>query len=459
MDIDPRRAVRLQDLLLGRRYRSRYRYTSGNDVRLFRSGAQLFDAMIQRIDAATRDVALETYIFYDDDLGRAVSAALLRAAARGVRVRVITDGIGSPRIALFDDWVAAGVEHRVYNPHIFGRFGFSRTHRKLAVIDSQYAYCGGINVVDDLVHDDKALPFPRWDFAVELSGPVVVDVREAIELQWRRIRLGFRPPLPAPSAQPRFPGVPANVSFMAPHPTGQGTGRTVPTADDALRELAPAEPLSRAERIVERLRARLRASVRDPRTARVPCVAFVARDNVVNRRAIERVYLDAIGQARHEVLLANPYFMPGRRLRRALIEAAGRGVTVRLLIGRKEFKLLDYGVRFLYRALLCAGVQIAEYEKTLLHGKVAVVDSKWGTVGSSNLDALSLVLNNEANVLMVLHPQIQELRDAILAAFDDATQIDRAHYDARPMRERTVSWLAYTTYRAVMKLITIGGYD
>lgn len=458
-EVDPRRAVRLRDLLLGRRYRSRYRFTSGNDVRLFASGAALFGAMIERIDAATRDVALETYIFCDDDLGRALSDALLRAAGRGVRVRVITDGIGSPHIALFEAWRAAGVEHRVYNPHIFGRFGFSRTHRKLAVIDDLYAYCGGINVVDDIEQDGRKLPFPRWDFAVELGGPVVVDVREAIELQWHRIRLGHRPPLPQGSAVPRFRGVPASAGFMAPHPTGHGTGRPAQAIDDVLRELAPVVPSGRAAGIVERLRARLRASVPDPRTARVPCVAFVARDNVVNRRAIEKAYLDAIGEAREEVLLANPYFMPGRRLRRALVEAAGRGVRVRLLIGRKEFKVLDYGVPFLYHALLSAGVQIAEYEKTMLHGKVAVVDSRWGTVGSSNLDALSLVLNNEANVLMVLHPQIQQLRDAILGAFADATPIDRARYEARPLLERAVNWVAYAGYRAVMKLLTVGGYD
>jgi cardiolipin synthase A/B len=458
-DIDPRRAVRLRDLLLGRRYRSRYRFTSGNEVRLFGSGAALFGAMIERIDAATSDVALETYIFCDDDIGRAVSDALVRAVARGVRVRVITDGIGSPHIPLFDVWRAQGVEHRIYNPHIFGRFGFSRTHRKLAVIDDQYAYCGGINVIDDLEQDGRKLPFPRWDFAVELAGPVVVDVREAIQLQWHRIRLGHRPPLTHASAVPRFPGVPASAGFMAPHPTGHGTGRPVQAIDEALRELAPIVPQGRAARIIERLRARLRASVRDPRTARVPCVAFVARDNVVNRRAIEKAYLDAIGEAREEVLLANPYFMPGRRLRRALVEAAGRGISVRLLIGRKEFKVLDYGVPFLYHALLSAGVQIAEYEKTMLHGKVAVVDSRWGTVGSSNLDALSLVLNNEANVLMVRHPQILALREAILSAFGDAAQIDRARYEARPVLERALSWMAYAGYRAVMKLLTVGGYD
>ncbi|MBV8260377.1 MAG: cardiolipin synthase B, partial [Paraburkholderia sp.] len=93
--IGSQRVVRLREALLGRRYRSRYRFTSGNDVRLFGSSADLFGAMIARIDAATRDVALETYIFCDDAIGRSLSEALIRAAARGVRVRVITDGIGS----------------------------------------------------------------------------------------------------------------------------------------------------------------------------------------------------------------------------------------------------------------------------------------------------------------------------------------------------------------------------
>jgi cardiolipin synthase len=151
--------------------------------------------------------------------------------------------------------------------------------------------------------------------------------------------------------------------------------------------------------------------------------------------------------------------MPGRRLRRALIDAAARGVSVKLLIGRKEFAFLDHAVPFLYETLLAAGVQIAEYERTMLHGKVAVVDSQWATVGSSNLDALSLVLNNEANVLMVLHPEIAELRQCMLVAFAEAVPIDRVHYEARPMLERSLSWLAYMTYRAAMKLLTVGSYD
>jgi cardiolipin synthase len=413
-----RRFARLRQSLLGRRYWQRYRFTSGNDVKLLCSGDEFFAALIERIDAAQSDVALETYIFCDDSAGQAVSAALMRAVARGVKVRVITDGIGTERLPMFNEWPLAGIDHRIYNPHLFGRFGFSRTHRKIAVVDDQFGYCGGINIVDDYENNGEKLPYRRWDFAVELHGPVVADIRQAFEVQWRRIQLGHRP---LESLEPDF---------------GPKTMASLGT-----------------------LRRRRRNRNEALWGGGQPCVAFVARDNLINRRAIEKAYLTAIGQARSEVLLANPYFMPGRKLRRALVFAARRGVDVKLIIGRKEFKALDYAVPFLYRALLKAGVQIAEYEKTMLHGKVAVVDSNWGTVGSSNLDALSLMLNNEANVVLVNDPSIDALREAILAAFKESRRIDEARYDARPAGERLLNWLAYTTYRAVMKLLTVGGYD
>ncbi|WP_144111526.1 cardiolipin synthase ClsB [Paraburkholderia sp. BCC1886] len=413
-----RRFARLRQSLLGRRYWQRYRFTSGNDVKLLRSGEAFFTALIERIDAAQHDVVLETYIFCNDQAGQDVSAALLRAAARGVKVRAITDGIGTARLAMFNDWPAGGIDHRIYNPHLFGRFGFSRTHRKLAVIDDQFGYCGGINIVDDYENNGEKLPFRRWDFAVELHGPVVADIRQAFELQWRRIRLGHRP-----------------IESLQP-------------------DLGPDTAASLGS-----LRRRRRRRNEQLWAGGQPCVAFVARDNLINRRAIEKAYLTAIGQSRREVLLANPYFMPGRKLRRALVLAARRGVEVKLIIGRKEFKALDYAVPFLYRSLLKAGVHIAEYEKTLLHGKVAVVDSNWATVGSSNLDALSLMLNNEANVVLVNDPSIDVLRDAILVAFKDSRRIDEARYAARPAGTRALNWLAYTTYRAVMKVLTVGGYD
>jgi cardiolipin synthase len=401
---------------------SRLAFTTGNAVRLFEGGDAFFSALIERIDAAHEQVALETYIFCNDAVGARVSDALLRAVERGVRVRVITDGVGTERLPLFDTWVASGIEHCIFNPYLFGRFGFSRTHRKLAVVDRDYAYCGGINIVDDHDQNGTTLPFPRWDFAVEMAGPVVSDVLAAFELQWHRILFGHKP--------------------YAQYAAGMHGGDAFP---DLFRRWMRSHRWIKASAL---------------HNVTEPSVAFVARDNVVNRRAIEKAYLAAIGRARQRILLANPYFMPGRKLRRALSGAARRGVDVRLLVGRKEFAALDAAVPFLYHTLLRAGVRIAEYDKTMLHGKVAVIDDNWATVGSSNLDALSLMLNNEANVVLVRYDALTNaLRDAIVAAFGDGREIDAALYAARPRAERVLNWLAYTVYRTVMKVLTVGHYD
>jgi cardiolipin synthase len=396
------RQADLPDRAAPSRSDARLRFTTGNRLRLLETGTAYFAALVQRIDGAQREVRLETYIFEDDSAGQVVAGALMRAAQRGVRVRLITDGIGTKRLPLLDRCAAAGVAHRVFNPHLFGRFGFSRTHRKLAVVDDRHGYVGGINIVDDLNHDGHRLDAPRWDFAIETEGAVVAEIATAFDIQWQRIETRY-------NAAPLF---------------------------------AP------------------RAAFRRPaETLHAPQVAFVARDNFRARRAIEKAYLVAIGRARDEVVLANPYFAPGRRLRRALTGAARRGVRVSLLIGRKEFAALDYAVPFLYATLLNAGVRIAEYDKALLHAKVAVVDGQWATVGSSNLDALSLVLNNEANLVLLGCPEIAGLRRAILKAIGEATPIDAAHYAARPWHSRLLSRIAYTAYRWTMKLITVGQYD
>ncbi|WP_179403567.1 cardiolipin synthase ClsB [Burkholderia guangdongensis] len=421
MDARERFAQLRQMFLQERGSASRLAFTSGNTVRLCEGGDAFFASLVARIDAAREQVALETYIFSHDAAGSRVSDALLRAAARGVRVRVITDGVGTERLPLFDTWAASGIEHHIYNRYLFGRFGFSRTHRKLAVVDRDLAYCGGINIVDDYDQNGTTLPFPRWDFTVEMAGPVASDVLAAFELQWHRIESGHKP--------------------LAQYAAGVG-GDAFP---DTFRRWLRSHRWIKASAL---------------RSVSAPSVAFVARDNVANRRAIEKAYLAAIGRARHQVLLANPYFMPGRKLRRALSGAARRGVDVRILIGRKEFAALDTAVPFLYHALLRAGVRIAEYDKTILHGKVAVIDDNWATVGSSNLDALSLMLNNEANVVLVRHDALTNaLRDAILAAFADGREIDPARYAARPLAERMLNWLAYTVYRAAMKVLTVGSYD
>lgn len=394
--------------LAGRRA-MRLRFTPGNTITLLRGGAQFFPALIRRIDEARHRVAIETYMICHDRAGQALGAALMRAARRGVEVRLITDGIGTAALGMFAEWEAAGVRRRIYNPHLIGRFGVTRTHRKIALIDDRHGFVGGINFVEDFINDGQRLPAPRWDFALEIEGPLTEDIGAAIEWQWRRI--GNEPPLKR--SWPRWRHMP------------QGT-----SADRLLR-------VSRG----------------------ISLAAFVARDNLVNRRAIEKAYLYAIGRASRQVLLANAYFVPGRRMRRALVEAAQRGVEVRLLVGRKEFAMLDHAVPFLYRSLLKAGVVINEYDKTLLHAKVAVVDDAWATVGSSNLDALSLLVNHEANVVIVDDPVVAEIGAAIRAALGEARLIDQDSYAARPLSARIKSWVAYHAYRLAMKLLTAGRYD
>jgi cardiolipin synthase len=454
--------ARLRRRFEGRRLSRRVRFTIGNRVELFGSGEAFFAALILRIDAAQHEVALETYIFRADPSGMAVSDALIRAARRGLRVRVITDAVGTGKLSLFNDWRGAGIDHRIYNPPwLFSRFGLSRTHRKLAAVDRRYGYCGGHNIVDDRLERGRPLPFPRWDYTAELEGPVVDDMAAAFDLQWRRIVLKRVPP---PSAVPdELSGTPQRPPGTSDPPGAAGAPHTPPgmpgmSGRAGIAQLGGA-PMLAQDATPRNARSQRRANPLPPNNLDVPRVAFVARDNINNRRAIEKAYLYAIGRAKREILVANPYFVPGRKVRRALVRAARRGIQITLLIGRKEFSTLDYAVPFLYGLLLPLGVRIGEYDKTILHGKVAVVDGVWGTVGSSNLDALSLVLNHEANVVLVRHPAIHPLRDAILRAYAEATPVDPKRYASRPLFERVMNWVAFKVYRFLMKVLTIGGYD
>ena len=150
------------------------------------------------------------------------------------------------------------------------------------------------------------------------------------------------------------------------------------------------------------------------RRAATQRAAFLVRDNLWHRNDIEDAYLDAIGRARSEILIASSYFFPGLRFRRALAEAAARGVRVILLLqGRVEYRLLHYASRALYGALLDAGVEIHEYHKSFLHAKVAVIDRRWATVGSSNIDPFSLLLAREANVVVDDEAFASELRASL----------------------------------------------
>ena len=398
-------------------------------LQLLQGGQAFFPALIQAFDAAARWVQLETYIFDFHGAGAEVAEALMRAARRGVTVQVLVDGIGTE--ALSDAWQKklsdAGVHWCVYSPLAAGLGGLGllvpdrwrRLHRKLCVIDQRTVFCGGINVLDDFYDPNHGdLQAPRFDFALAATGPLAVDAADAMALLWWRVQAGY-------SARQRH----LSVAWEAFRAAGYG-GRT-----DAAQLASQAEAAATGS-------SRARASL-------------LLRDNLRNRSSIERAYRKAIGQARQEVIVANAYFLPGGKLRRALVRAAKRGVRVTLLLqGRYEYFMQYHAARPVYGALLAAGVEIYEYEPSFLHAKVAVVDGHWATVGSSNLDPLSLLLAREANVVVQDRDFAEDLRRQLRQAMTShGRRIDPTAYSRRPLGQRLRGWLAYALVRLALLVI------
>ena len=318
------------------------RWVGGNQFRLLENGEEYFPRVFEAIAGARREVFVETFILFDDKIGRGLHAALLQAAQGGAQVHVLVDGFGSPDLP--EEFVAslvqAGVRFRVFDPgpRLFGqRLNLlRRMHRKIVVVDGALGFIGGINYSADHVADYG--PEAKQDYAVEVRGPIVAHMHRFVR----------------------------------------------------------AAVLPRAE-----LRQRLRAAPPAPPPEGEAGALFVTRDNRHHTTDIERHYRIALRAARERVVIANAYFFPGYRLVRELRRAARRGVDVALILqGEPDMAIVKTAASLLYDHLQRAGVHIYEYCERPLHGKVALVDGDWATVGSSNLDPLSLSLNLEANVFI-----------------------------------------------------------
>ncbi len=189
--------------------------------------------------------------------------------------------------------------------------------------------------------------------------------------------------------------------------------------------------------------------------------AFVVRDNLRHRRDIEDAYLAALAAAQNDVLIASAYFLPGRRFRHALVDAARRGCRVAVLLqGQVEYALLHYATQALYGQLLENGVRIFEYRAGFLHAKVAVVDDAWATVGSSNIDPFSLLLAREANVVVKDAGFAGRLRASLARALaQDAIEITHADFHKSPLLVRALRWAAYGLVRLMLGVTRYGGAD
>lgn len=385
------------------------KFADGNRIQLLQRGAEFFPVLIAAIDSAKRDVSLETYIYADDAAGASVTDALERAAQRGVSVRLLIDGFGAKDFR--KDWrdrlQTAKASVLSYRPDItpwtFRTERLRRMHRKIAVIDGCIAFVGGINIIDDLT--EVPAGSPRFDLAVRVDGPVVADIYLAVEKLWRRVAW-----------------------------------------------------LRLKQRFSQKLRMDPFAFTAKPRGEQK--VAFLTRDNLRHRYSIETEYLAAIKGARREVFIACAYFLPGVRFRHALVNATARGVRVVLVLqGHTDHVLLQLATRAFYESMLDQGVEIYEYTKSELHAKAAVVDGRWATVGSSNLDPLSLVLAREANVFVQDEVFADSLRSSIESAIKEgADPVRRMLWKHRPLWQRVTIWFGYGFARFAMGMLGMRGY-
>ena len=394
--------------------------TTFDTLHLLQGSTELFPAMVAAIDAAQHSVQLETYIFDTTASGAEVACALERAGQRGVTVRLVVDGFGTPKLTA--EWSrrfqSAGVQVLVFEPIVtFGFFflpsQWRRLHRKLCIVDDNLAFCGGINILDDF-HDPNhgQLAAPRFDFSIRVTGKIVASMQEVTSKLW--------------------------ANLIAQH---HGI-KKVPE-----RMLAALESFSN-QNIFTNYKTTYHSQY-SANSYKTGTAYLVLRDNVRNRSAIERAYLHAIGDARSHIIIANAYFLPGKKLRRALIHAARRGVKVQLLLqGRYEYFLQYHAIRPVYGALLSQGIEIYEYTPSYLHAKVAVVDDVWATVGSSNLDPLSLLLAREANIVAHDAPFAKQLRARLeQSILHQSQRVEPEALAKRPWSQRVRDRIAYIFMR------------
>lgn len=408
-------------------------FTGGNQVQLLRGGRELFPALVKAIDQARHTVWMANYLTSTEGLAAHVLQALMAAAERGVSVHLVVDGVGSRDVpeAIWQGLRDSGVELVVYRPVkglaslVFNSRNWRRMHLKVCVTDEAQGFVGGINLIDDyydLAHGWASEP--RLDYAVQVQGPALTPMQHTVRALWTRATVGrdWRDDV---------------IDWIK-----------VPGRVRRLKRLRNVWQQARL-RLTPHEQGHLKARAHDRQPMRC---AFVLRDNLRQRRTIEQASVQAIQQARHRVDIVTPYFYPGRVLKRALRHAAERGVKVRLLLqGKVDYRIAAVAARVLYDDLQRHGVRIYEYQAAWLHAKVLCVDDEWATVGSSNLDPLSMLMNLEGNVIVRDRAFAHTMAEALARDFADSVEVPPPMEGPRPggwrWRRAAVAWLAKTYLR------------
>jgi len=367
------------------RYLRKQQLSHGNDVRLLVDGGEAYPAMIGAIADARDTINLETYIFASDETGWRFARALARSAQRGVEVNVLLDGYGSLgcSASLLDHLTEAGVRVTWYKPLAPWRAGWGwwrRDHKKILVVDGAVGFVGGLNIADDYADEESGGRGWR-DTHARVAGPVVAGLQESFLRTWRKSR--------GPRLDP-------STHLPALVPVG--------AADAAI--------------LTNRIHK--------------------------ERRQIRKAYLYALKRAQRYVYLTSAYFVPSYRIRSRLRRACARGVDVRILLaGASDIGLVTRAARHLYTKLLKCGVRIYEWAGPMIHAKTAVVDGAWATVGSCNLDFMSMRYNLESNVVVLGDTLADPLTELFYQDLEGATEIRLAQWRRRSWWQRFLDSLAY----------------
>ena len=368
---------------------------SGNRVTLLHDGKQAFPAMLEAIAEAKREILLEMYWFASDTVGQQFADALVARAATGVKVRVIYDAVGSIQSdgRMFSRLRDAGCEVEQYNPIAPWRARFRigvvnhRDHRKLLIVDRQVGFTGGVNLGDEWA--PQSAGGAGWrDDTIRIEGPAVEQMCDIFDYGWLRIVE------PQTVAKPRF---------RPPVDTGDGRGSRV---------------------------------------------RVLANHYSRERRAIRQAYLRRIESAQRSVCITNSYFVPDGQIRRVLRRAVSRGAEVRVIVpGESDVLAVRHAARKLYGRLLEAGIQLYEWQGSILHSKTAIIDGRWCTVGTYNLDSRSLRFNLEVVAAVEDAAVAGAMEDRFNEDLEHTTPVSYEEWRRRPLHVRMLDDFFYRFHR------------
>jgi len=365
--------------------------TKGNKVTLLADGQETYAAMFKALEQAKDHINLQSYIIEDDDTGRKFADLLLRKQAEGVQVNLIYDSVGSmdTPAEFFQRLRDGGIRVVEFNPlnpmENRGEWRLThRDHRKILLTDGKVAICGGINISE--VYSSR--PFRRkqnepapiyWrDTDVKIEGPAVAEFQKLFLDTWRKQK--------------------------GPHLAEQNYFPELKEAGSALVRVVGSTP---------------------GETNRIPFI----------------MYVSAVVFAEHSIHLTHSYFIPDDQILQALADAAARGVDVKIILpGISDSPWPLYAQRYHYSPLLKAGVKLYEHKSSLLHAKTAVIDQVWSTVGSTNLDFLSLLDNDEVNAVVLSREFAVEMEAMFARDLADSRQIQWEEWQKRPWLPRVREW-------------------